>query len=184
MLRAHPVLFAWLACSVLLASCAVDEPLVGRPLAAPEAQPAAIEQDLASESSGPVIEILVPPDAEVAPVEAAVATWLLGTAQDSAGISIDQPSLDCATTGIVQLLGPDRSIQLPDTGLNDEEIPLVGELMSYLHGRSRGAGTALRRLRPDCRSPSPPSTVSTSPSPSRPWRRLRPPRRSGQPSAT
>jgi hypothetical protein len=130
MLRAHRALFTLLACSVPLASCAVDEPMVGRPLAVPKADPAAVDEKLAPEPSGPVIEILVPPDAEVAPVEAATAVWVLATAQESAGIAIDQGSLDCMTTGIVQVLGPDRSVQLPDTGLNDGEIPPVGELMS------------------------------------------------------
>ncbi len=130
MLRAHRVLFALFACSVLFASCAVDEPMVGRPLAVPVADPAAMEEELAPAPAGPVIEIVVAPDAEVAPVEAAAAAWVLGTAQESAGISIDQASLDCTTTGIVQVLGPDRSVQLPDTGLNDDEIPPVGELMS------------------------------------------------------
>ena len=130
MLRAQPVLFALFACSVLFSSCAVDEPMVGRPLAVPQADPVAIEAEPAPEPSGPIIEILVPPDAEVAPVDAAAAAWVVGTAQESPGISIDQTSLDCMTTGIVQVLGPDRSVQLPETGLSDDEIPPVGELMS------------------------------------------------------
>ncbi len=158
MLRAHRVLFALFACSVLLASCAVDEPMVGRPLAVPQAEPVAIEENPAPEPSGPVIEILVPPDAEVAPVEAAAAAWVLGTAQESSGISIDQVSLDCAIAGIVQVLGPDRSIQLPDTGLNDDEIPPVGELMSICSadlenpGRlyADAAGLALSEPTLDC----------------------------------
>jgi hypothetical protein len=142
MIRAQRVLAVALACSSVFVSCAPDEAMVGRPLPAaePEAEPVVLDAPLAIDLSLPVVDELVLPDAAVLPAEAAAASWVVAIDESSDGIAIDQESLDCATTGLVQLLGADRSVQLGVGTLTDEEIPLVGELLGICTAEDGGLG--------------------------------------------
>jgi hypothetical protein len=142
MIRAPRLLAVIVACSSVFVSCAADQAMVGRPLSAaePEAEPVVLDAPLEIDLSLPVDDELVLPDAAVLPADAAAASWLVAIDESSQGIAIGQQSLDCATTGLVQLLGADRSVQLSVGALTDDEIPLVGELLGICTADDGGLG--------------------------------------------